>query len=99
MAARGGGRERAAGGRCHCSGGLQWQEGAGGPSNANAWTQLELVRAGATLVAGEDPVLIPKACKNPVELAGTRSAHQRDAVAEIRFLAWLDGEVAAGQAA
>lgn len=67
------------------------------PQNASAWMQLELDRAGAILVPGEDPVLIPKACKNPVELAGTRNAHQRDAVAEIRFLAWLDGEVAAGR--
>jgi Xaa-Pro aminopeptidase len=62
--------------------------------NASAWIQLELVRAGAILVAGEDPSVIPKACKNPVELAGTRSAHRRDAVAEVRFLAWLDNEVA-----
>lgn len=62
---------------------------------ANAWTQLVLERGGATLVAGEDPVLIPKACKNSVELAGTRRAHIRDAVAEIRFLAWLDAEVSA----
>ncbi len=67
------------------------------PDTANAWTQLELQRGGATLVAGEDPVLIPKACKNPVELSGTRSAHVRDAVAEVRFLAWLDAEVAAGR--
>ena len=65
--------------------------------SASAWIQLELVRAGAILVAGEDPSVIPKACKNPVELAGTRSAHRRDAVAEIRFLAWLDDEVAAGR--
>jgi Xaa-Pro aminopeptidase len=64
---------------------------------ANAWTQLVLERGGATLVAGEDPVLIPKACKNPVELAGTRRAHIRDAVAEIHFLAWLDAEVSAGR--
>jgi len=64
---------------------------------ANAWTQLVLERGGATLVAGEDPVLIPRACKNSVELAGTRHAHIRDAVAEICFLAWLDAEVAAGR--
>ncbi len=64
---------------------------------ANAWTQLTLERGGATLVAGEDPVLMPKACKNSVELAGTRRAHIRDAVAEIRFLAWLDAEVSAGR--
>jgi Xaa-Pro aminopeptidase len=67
------------------------------PKNASAWIQLELARAGAILVAGEDPAVIPKACKNAVELAGTRSAHRRDAVAEIRFLAWLDAEVAAGR--
>ncbi len=65
--------------------------------NAAAWVQMELARNGATLVHGEDPVLLPKACKNAVELAGTRRAHIRDAVAEIRFLAWLDGEVAAAR--
>ena len=67
------------------------------PEAANAWTQLALEQAGATLVTGEDPVLLAKACKNPVELAGTRRAHLRDAVAEIQFLAWLDAQVAAGQ--
>ena len=65
--------------------------------NAGAWVQMELVRNGATLVHGEDPVLLPKACKNLTELNGSRSAHCRDAVAEVRFLAWLDGEVAAGK--
>ncbi len=67
------------------------------PDTANAWSQLALERAGATLQAGSDPVLLPKACKNAVEIRGTRSAHVRDAVAEIRFLAWLDAEVAAGR--
>ncbi|MFT4518678.1 MAG: Xaa-Pro aminopeptidase [Halioglobus sp.] len=67
------------------------------PASASAWTQLELERAGATLVFGEDPVLIPKACKNAVELAGSRNAHLRDAVAEVRFLAWLDEEVSLGR--
>lgn len=67
------------------------------PDTANAWTQLVLEAGGATLVAGEDPVLIPKACKNPVEIEGARQAHIRDAVAEVRFLAWLDAQVEAGQ--
>ena len=67
------------------------------PDSANAWTQLTLEQGGATLVPGQDPVLLPKACKNSVELAGTRRAHIRDAVAEIRFLVWFDGEVAAGR--
>ena len=65
--------------------------------NASAWIQLELSRLDAILVDAEDPVQLEKACKNSVELAGTRSAHIRDAVAEVRFLAWLDGEVVAGR--
>ena len=67
------------------------------PDTANAWSQLALEQGGAVLLAGADPVLLPKACKNAVELQGTRNAHIRDAVAEIRFLAWLDGEVDAGR--
>ena len=67
------------------------------PESANAWTQLTLERAGATLLAGQDPVLLAKACKNEVEIAGSQRAHVRDAVAEIRFLAWLDVEVAAAR--
>ena len=65
------------------------------PDTANAWCQLRLAAHGAELVAGADPVLLPKACKNAAEIAGMRAAHLRDAVAEIRFLAWLDAEVAA----
>jgi Xaa-Pro aminopeptidase len=67
------------------------------PDTANAWSQLALENGGATLVAGSDPVLLPKACKNSVEIQGTCNAHIRDAVAEVRFLAWLDAEVAAGR--
>ena len=66
------------------------------PVTANAWCQLTLERAGAELIAGDDPVIMPKACKNTVEVQGMRNAHIRDGVAETRFLAWLDGEVAAG---
>jgi Xaa-Pro aminopeptidase len=66
-------------------------------SNANAWLQLQLESYGAILVDGDDPTALPKACKNAVELSGTRAAHQRDAVAEILFLTWLDSEVAAGR--
>jgi Xaa-Pro aminopeptidase len=66
-------------------------------AGASAWIQLELEAAGAVLVPGDDPVQLPKACKNAVELAGTRAAHRRDAVAEVRFLAWLDTEVADGR--
>lgn len=66
------------------------------PAEANAAWQLDLIECGAELIEGTDPVLWAKACKNEVELTGTRRAHLRDAVAGIRFLAWLDEEVAAG---
>ena len=45
---------------------------------------------GATVVAGSDPCLLPKAAKNAVEQDGARAAHRRDAVAVCRFLRWLD---------
>ena len=51
--------------------------------------------AGATVVNGANPCLLPKACKNPVEQAGARAAHRRDGVAVSRFLQWL--ETATGQ--
>lgn len=49
-----------------------------------------LERAGTTIVWGEDPCLMPKARKNPAEIAGARAAHLRDATAMVEFLAWFD---------
>jgi Xaa-Pro aminopeptidase len=46
---------------------------------------------------GDDPVALPRACKNPAEQAGARRAQLRDAVAVCAFLAWLDAEIEAGQ--
>src|SRR5262245_52317711 len=45
---------------------------------------------GARIVPGQDPCLLPKAIKNATEIAGARTAHLRDGVAIVRFLAWLD---------
>ena len=67
------------------------------PHTANAWSQQLLEQGGATLIAAPDPVLLPKACKNAVEVAGARQAHVRDAVAVVRFLAWLDAQLQHGQ--
>ncbi|CAA7624234.1 aminopeptidase P family protein [Magnetospirillum sp. UT-4] len=50
-----------------------------------------LAAAGARIDRGSDPTALPRACKNPVELAGARAAHRRDGAALARFLAWLDG--------
>ena len=60
------------------------------PAGAPAWFGQTLQAAGAVVVDGPDPCALPKACKNPVEQAGARAAHHRDAVALCRFLHWLD---------
>ena len=56
-----------------------------------------LKAAGARLDRGPDPCVLPKACKNPVELAGSRAAHRRDGAAMVRFLAWLAEEAPGGR--
>ncbi|OAN52253.1 X-Pro aminopeptidase [Paramagnetospirillum marisnigri] len=56
-----------------------------------------LAAAGARLERGADPCQLPKACKNPVELAGLRAAHRRDGAAMARFLCWLDRQAPGGQ--
>jgi Xaa-Pro aminopeptidase len=52
--------------------------------------------AGGKPVRGNDPVSLLKAVKNITEIEGTRTAHQRDAVALTRFLAWVDREAPSG---
>jgi len=54
-----------------------------------AWFARTLRDAGAKLVAGDDPCRLPRAQKNAIEQQGARNAHQRDAVAMARFLAWF----------
>jgi Xaa-Pro aminopeptidase len=66
------------------------------PNSAPAWIADRLRRAEARVVTAADPAMLPKALKNPVELAGMRAAHRRDGVAMTRFLAWLDGAAAGG---
>ncbi len=52
--------------------------------------------AGTEIVRTGDPCILPKARKNEVEIAGAKAAHTRDAVAMVRFLAWLDAEAPKG---
>ncbi|HXZ02303.1 MAG TPA: aminopeptidase P family protein [Stellaceae bacterium] len=66
------------------------------PASAAAWVFDALADAGAELHRAADPCQLPKACKNPVELDGTRRAHRRDGAALTRFLAWLAGEARSG---
>ncbi|QQX81120.1 aminopeptidase P family protein [Shewanella sp. KX20019] len=65
------------------------------PDTINAWLQITAKNAGAELIAGADPVALPKAQKNDTELSGMKACHIRDGVAVSRFLAWLDAEVLA----
>ncbi|APH55517.1 Xaa-Pro aminopeptidase [Granulibacter bethesdensis] len=73
------------------------------PATAPVWFAQVLRQAGAVLSPGADPCALPRACKNKVEQAGARRAHQRDAVALCRFLYSLnplrEGETEASAAA
>lgn len=66
------------------------------PRSAPSWIFDRLAAAGAEIVKGGDPCALPKACKNEVELDGTRDAHIRDGAALTRFLAWLAVEAPGG---
>jgi Xaa-Pro aminopeptidase len=67
------------------------------PSWAAAAIFQRLEAAGAKIVRASDPCQLPKACKNEVELAGTRRAHVRDGQALSRFLAWFASEAPKGK--
>jgi Xaa-Pro aminopeptidase len=45
------------------------------------------------VIEGDEPCILAKACKNPIELEGARRAQQRDGAAVCRFLCWLDDEI------
>lgn len=66
------------------------------PSKTNSWVFRMLTEHGATIVNGEDPCALPKACKNETEIRGAYAAHRRDAVAVCQFLAWVARESSKG---
>jgi Xaa-Pro aminopeptidase len=65
------------------------------PASAPDEVRRILAEAGIEIVEENDPCLLPKARKNPAEIAATTEAHLRDGAAMCRFLHWLDGRVAA----
>jgi Xaa-Pro aminopeptidase len=67
------------------------------PDRTPAAILARLRAAGATVTAGEDPTVLPRACKNPVERDGARAAHRRDAAAMVRFLAWFARDAPKGR--
>jgi Xaa-Pro aminopeptidase len=67
------------------------------PSLSSAHVFDALHAAGAQIVRGQDPTILPRALKNAVEIAGTKRAHTRDGVALANFLHWFDVEAPKGQ--
>lgn len=54
---------------------------------------LDSVPDGVKVLDKTDPTTLPKAIKNPVEVANMRAAHVKDGVAVTRFMYWLKQNV------
>ena len=67
------------------------------PNTASAWHVDALNAAGAQVKSIADPIALPKARKNPVEIKGTETAHIRDGAALAAFLHWLDTDAQSGK--
>jgi len=60
-------------------------------NSAPRWVNEQLTSAGIAISNARDPVILPKAIKNPAEINGTRTAHLRDGAAMAEFLCWVNG--------
>ena len=67
------------------------------PERAVAAIFDALEAAGAKVLALRDPTVLPRAVKNPVEIAGQRAAQVRDGAAISRFLHWVEQEAPKGE--
>lgn len=67
------------------------------PTQASAWFFTTLAQHGAHIVRSPDPVMLPRARKNPVEVEGARRAHRRDGAALARFLRWYEAHGQTGE--
>jgi Xaa-Pro aminopeptidase len=76
--------------------GLKGKRVVADPATAAAAIFDRLHRTGAVIRHQTDPCLLPKACKNPLEIEGMRKAHIRDGVAMARFLCWFESHAAGG---
>ena len=61
------------------------------------WFRRALGARSPLVIDARDPCILPKARKNAAEIAGARTAHERDGVAMARYLAWLDREASSGR--
>ena len=66
------------------------------PERAVAAIFDALDQGGATVLPLRDPVVLPKAIKNEVEIAGHKAAQARDGAALSRFLHWIAVEAPKG---
>ena len=66
------------------------------PERAVAAIFDALEKAGAKVLALRDPTILPKAIKNPAEIAGQKSAQTRDGAVIAKFLHWIDEEAPKG---
>ncbi len=66
------------------------------PERAVSAIFSRLEAGGATVLSFRDPVVLAKAMKNPVEIAGHRAASVRDGAALARFLKWVEEEAPKG---
>ena len=67
------------------------------PDRAVAAIFDALESSGARIIEARDPVVLPKAIKNPLEIAGHKAAQLRDGAALSRFLRWLSSEAPKGE--
>lgn len=58
-------------------------------SSCANYTLKKSIPAGVTVIDAPNPTRLPKAVKNPVEVANMKKAHIRDGVAVTRWIYWL----------
>jgi Xaa-Pro aminopeptidase len=67
------------------------------PERSVAAITQALEAGGAKILSRRDPAVLPKAIKNPVEIAGHKAAQARDGAAVSRFLKWIEEEGPKGE--
>jgi Xaa-Pro aminopeptidase len=67
------------------------------PERAVAAIFEALEKAGAKIIAVRDPTVLPRAIKNPVEIAGQKAAQNRDGASIAKFLHWVDEQAPSGE--
>ncbi len=67
------------------------------PERSVAAITQALEAGGARILSRRDPAVLPKAIKNPTEVAGHKAAQARDGAAVSRFLKWVEEEGPKGE--